>query len=414
MCVVSAILASSVGTAIASSIASAATAVGSGLASVGIGTGISASTAATIGSISTAGLVGGTIGAGTGMATSAITGGNIGKGALIGGLTGGVLSGVGEGVQIAGGIPIPGTDYTIGGGGSNLYAQTLDKMGGMPVADPSVVGMVDQAGNRLPAPLLDATNATPEQASAEMFRQLGYNAQEAKTLAIQGSMGVPLDPSVTITEKGSALGAVGNTASSLGKSVAADVFTPGNLLRVGSAAVQVYSGIKQADLIKQDAENTMEMAEMEAGVHEMEASAAAAEARLHRVRAANEEKIAGYEKEGILKQKHQMAGKARAAAAGNGVLLEDRAESAPAMYEQDLAGEAAYEIDKVNMNTRTKQLTHLMNASAAAANAGIARQKAAMSRVRGLQAKQASNLKSTSAIISGISGGLMSAGSIFA
>ena len=403
MCIVSAILASSVGTTIASGIASAATAVGSGLASVGIGTGISAGTAATIGSVGAAGLVGGAQGALYGTALSAALGQNMGQGALLGGLTGGVLSGVGEGVKIAGGIPIPGTDYTIGGGGSTLFNQTLDKM--LPaVGNPS---MPYTGGETNTALIAGQMEVNAPNWSAELAA--GITDPALKTQMQMNAVGA-LPTAGDATKDGS----VAASMLAAGKDVAADVFTPGNLLSVGSAAVQVYSGIKQADLIKQDAENTMEMAEMEAGVHEMEASAAAEEARLHRVRAANEEKIAGYEKEGILKQKHQMAGKARAAAAGNGVLLEDRAESAPAMYEQDLAGEAAYEIDKVNMNTRTKQLTHLMNASAAAANAGIARQKAAMSRVRGLQAKQASNLKSTSALISGISGGLMSAGSIFA
>lgn len=172
------------------------------------------------------------------------------------------------------------------------------------------------------------------------------------------------------------------------------------MLKVGSAGLSIANGflgaqsaVESAEAERRDAESKAEQAEIKADIFDAQQVA--------------ETNAAAAEKEQIAKRRRQLVGKGKTAAAANGVMLETRAESSPAMFEQDAAAEAAYEQGKVDYNMRMKNYTH-------GANAALSRMSAANYRLQGRNAKRLGNLKSTSSWISGLAQGGLSLVSAFA
>lgn len=89
----------------------------------------------------------------------------------------------------------------------------------------------------------------------------------------------------------------------------------------------------------------------------------------------------------LSRKQRQVAGSAKAAAAANGVMLEGRAESSPAMYEQDAAAEALWDRTKLftNANMRSQGLFAAGNDMLVAAR----------------RARRSGNLKAATAAIKG-------------
>ncbi len=170
-------------------------------------------------------------------------------------------------------------------------------------------------------------------------------------------------------------------------------------MKVGSAGLQLYNGFlgaqtaaAAADAEAKRLEGEAEMSEIKAGIDDM--------------RQAAETNAAAEEKERLAKRRRQLVGKGKVAAASNGVMLETRAESAPAMFEQDAAAEMAMEQGKVDYNLRIRNATH-------AANAALGRMSAANQRMGAANAKRLGNLRSTSSWIQGAAGAATSLASAF-
>jgi len=170
-------------------------------------------------------------------------------------------------------------------------------------------------------------------------------------------------------------------------------------LKVGSAGLSIYNGflgsqtaIESAEMEQKEAESRAEQAEIKADMFDTQQLAETARA--------------AEEKEHLAKRRRQLVGKGKTAAAANGVMLESRAESAPAMFEQDAAAEMAYEQGKVDQNMRIKNYTH-------GANAALSRMSAANYRQQGAYAKRLGNLKSTTSWISGLAQGGVGLASAF-
>lgn len=118
------------------------------------------------------------------------------------------------------------------------------------------------------------------------------------------------------------------------------------------------------------------------------ASALKAQAESQKLQAQSEMDSAMVEAKDLARRQRLQIGKGKVAAAANGVMLEsDRAESSPAMWEQDMQAEAAWDREKLfyNANQRAQLYMHNANQSLVAAK----------------NAKRSGNLKATSAFIKG-------------
>jgi hypothetical protein len=142
-----------------------------------------------------------------------------------------------------------------------------------------------------------------------------------------------------------------------------------------------------AQSAKQSAAAESRELETKAGLEDMRADLYALQQRAEAENAADEKRRLG-------RARRQLVGKGRTAAAANGVMLEGRAESSPAVFEQDAAAEMAYESAKVDYNLGIKNANH-------AANAAMSRLSAANYRLNAANAKRLGNLSATSAWIQG-------------
>ena len=118
------------------------------------------------------------------------------------------------------------------------------------------------------------------------------------------------------------------------------------------------------------------------------AAALKAQAESQKLQAQSEMDSAMVEAKDLARRQRLQIGKGKVAAAANGVMLEsDRAESSPAMWEQDMQAEAAWDREKLfyNANQRAQLYMHNANQSLVAAK----------------NAKRSGNLKATSAFIKG-------------
>lgn len=118
------------------------------------------------------------------------------------------------------------------------------------------------------------------------------------------------------------------------------------------------------------------------------AAALKAQAESQKLQAQSEIDSAMVEAKDLARRQRLQIGKGKVAAAANGVMLEsDRAESSPAMWEQDMQAEAAWDREKLfyNANQRAQLYIHNANQSLVAAK----------------NAKRSGNLKATSAFIKG-------------
>lgn len=119
-----------------------------------------------------------------------------------------------------------------------------------------------------------------------------------------------------------------------------------------------------------------------------------AQAKLDEVRAGQALEAAAVEKADLARKSRQLVGKGRTAAAANGVMLEARAESAPAVWEQDAAAELAWEGAKVDYNANLEAWGYMENA----------RQK----RIAARNARRLGNLKSATSLVRGGAGAFAS------
>ena len=158
-------------------------------------------------------------------------------------------------------------------------------------------------------------------------------------------------------------------------------------MKVGSAGLSLYNGYLAAQSAKQSAEAESATLEAKADLEDTRAD-------LYDLQQAAEEENAADEKRRLARARRQLVGKGRTAAAANGVLLEGRAESSPAVFEQDAAAEMAYESAKVDYNLGIKKANH-------AANAAMSRMSGATYRLGAANAKRLGNLNATSAWIQG-------------
>ena len=159
------------------------------------------------------------------------------------------------------------------------------------------------------------------------------------------------------------------------------------LLKVGSAGMGLLNSYMAAQSAKQSAAAESRELETKAGLEDMRADLYALQQRAEAENAADEKRRLG-------RARRQLVGRGRTAAAANGVMLEGRAESSPAVFEQDAAAEMAYESAKVDYNLGIKNANH-------AANAAMSRLSAANYRLNAANAKRLGNLSATSAWIQG-------------
>lgn len=158
-------------------------------------------------------------------------------------------------------------------------------------------------------------------------------------------------------------------------------------MKVGSAGMSLVNGGLSAMSAQKSAAEERRQLEAKAGMEDMNAE-------LQELQKNAEAENAADEKRRLGRAKRQLVGKGRTAAAANGVLLEGRAESSPAVFEQDAAAEMAYESAKVDYNLAVRNARHT-------ANAAMSRLSAANYRLGALNAKRLGNLSATSAWIQG-------------
>lgn len=162
--------------------------------------------------------------------------------------------------------------------------------------------------------------------------------------------------------------------------------------QLGSGLFGVYNAYQQAGAYRQQAGlygNEATVLELQAGQYDKQAGQAGAmgrfQAALERSRGAQTQVQAEANQVEAAKVRQQVVGAGKTAFAANGVLLEGRAGSATAMWEQDEAADLAYEQALIKQNADNEVFGYLANAKMAeaqgAAQAGAYRAQGVASRI---------------------------------
>lgn len=197
------------------------------------------------------------------------------------------------------------------------------------------------SGLTVPGMLVGSTEATAFNAGAEvsMLTAMADNsvAMTAGNIA-DAAAGVGAGSSGTVA--GKAAGALGG---SLGIGLG-DLATVGQAAAgLGQGAFEGYAGMQE------NRENAKELER---------------QAKLNEIRAGQAQQAAEVEKMDLARKQRQLIGSGRAAAAANGVMLEGRAESSPAMFEQDAEAELAWDNAKIDYNANLESWGYMENAAA--------------------------------------------------
>ena len=148
-----------------------------------------------------------------------------------------------------------------------------------------------------------------------------------------------------VVPEASAGGVSGTTGSSgIGLGISTpDLPTMGMMAaNLGQGAFEGYAGMKESK------ENAKELEY---------------QAKLNEIRAGQAQQSAEVEKMDLARKQRQLIGSGRAAAAANGVMLEGRAESSPAMFEQDAEAELAWDNAKIDYNANLESWGYMANAA---------------------------------------------------
>lgn len=105
----------------------------------------------------------------------------------------------------------------------------------------------------------------------------------------------------------------------------------------------------------------------------MEAQSLKDQAELEKIRAGQVHEAAAMEKMDLARRQRMTIGKGRTVAAANGIMLDNRVESSPNMWEQDAMAELAYEQSKIDYNANQRAWGHMANAGVLRDNARTAR-----------------------------------------
>lgn len=141
-----------------------------------------------------------------------------------------------------------------------------------------------------------------------------------------------------------------------------------------SGGLGVYNAYQQANLLRQQAglyETQSGIYGLQADAFDQQASFAGAQGRyqgaLERIRAGQVQTQAEQNQVEAAKAAQQVVGEGKTAFAANGILLEGRAGSAPAMWEQDEAASLAWEQGLIKTNADNEVFGYLANAKMAEA-----------------------------------------------
>lgn len=120
-----------------------------------------------------------------------------------------------------------------------------------------------------------------------------------------------------------------------------------------------------------------------------------AQARDEELRAQQEIEAAEIEAKDLARRQKHAVGAGKAAAAAGGVMLEGRAESAPSVWEQDMAAEIAWDREKLFYNANQRANIRYFNAG--------------QMRIGAKNARRGGNLKAATSVIKGLAGMAVSA-----
>lgn len=120
-----------------------------------------------------------------------------------------------------------------------------------------------------------------------------------------------------------------------------------------------------------------------------------AQARDEELRAQQEIEAAEIEAKDLARRQKHAVGAGKAAAAAGGVMLEGRAESAPSVWEQDMAAEIAWDREKLFYNANQRANIRYFNAN--------------QMRIGAKNARRGGNLKAATSVIKGLAGMAVSA-----
>lgn len=301
---------------ITSIVAGITTAAVSTLSAIGTAAAGVASAVTGIGAVATgAGLAGTSIGlTGTGLA-GLVTGGAVSGGAALG--VGGALAGTATGIgsAIGGAITGVGTGLTTEAfaAGASSFSSSMSALGTTVV------------GDALGANTLSAGAATASGAATGATTSLGATSGVA---AAQSK--AALDTMLASGEAASASGAASASAPSAGSTLLQEAALLANAGSAGFSAYSAYTeGKEESAALKAQAEQARRNGQQILDSAEIEAK-------------------------DLTRRQRQVIGKGKVAAAANGVMLENRAEAAPNMWEQDAVAEAAWDRSKLFTNANNK------------------------------------------------------------
>lgn len=127
-------------------------------------------------------------------------------------------------------------------------------------------------------------------------------------------------------------------------------------------------------------------------------------AEAEKARAEQELLSAEYESRDLARRQHQVMGQAKAAAASNGVMLENRAESSPAIWQEDQAREYAMDREKLFYNANMQAQTRYTQASQYYRQARNARRLGNLKAAMGLIEMTGEAFKAAAGIMEGYNG----------
>lgn len=329
MCVFTSITMASIGAAVASSLASAAAAAGT--AATAIGTGI----------VTGMGMVG------SGLAA---TGSAIASGASA------VGSAIASGASAAWGAAATAVE-SIGTGLSAVTTPFTEAYAAGAAASESM-----GAGLMVDGALVGSTEATALNAGAEASMLMGM-----------AENGVALTAENTAAAAAGAKAAAGGSLVAKAAGATAGVGGLGGVVKGGIAGAQLAGGAVEAHGAYQGAKEDAQTLKNQAKNAETQARQVIDSAEV--------------EAKDLARKRRQSVGAGKVAAAGNGVMLEAREVSSPAMWEQDMQAEAAWDREKLFHNANIK--------------ADALHQQASIYRTQARQVRKSGNLKAASALIRG-------------
>ena len=277
-----------------------------------------------------------------------------------------VGSAIGTGLSAAGGAIASGASAAWGGLTSAYTATT-----GL-LSEAFAVGAASEAG---------ATGLAVDGALVGSTEAVALNAgAEVSMLTSMLEAGVPMTAeNVALATKGANAMAAGDVTAKVAAATAGTGGIGGSLKLLGGVVQAAGGGAEAVGAYQQG---------------KADAANLKAQAKDEELRAQQEIEAAEIEAKDLARRQRQTVGRGKVAAAANGVMLETRAESAPSVWEQDMAAELAWDREKLFHNAQQR--------------ANIRRYNASQLRVGAKNARRGGNLKAATAAIKGTAGLLTS------